>query len=210
MNADDVAAFLPEFWRDARRDASPLEATLQAMAGMLHPVVRRLNTVDAVFDPRRCPDAMLPFLAHMLGFAPLLPLLRDPELLDAATLRALLMIAPRLARDRGTRGGLARALRAAVGTGARLDESVPDRAFHVRIHLPVAARARADLVDALARLLAPAHVTHDVAWTEEPPADDPSHGTRSDDPHPDDAHPDDAPTDDVTDLPAIPHPPDPP
>lgn len=177
MNAERILALLPAFWRSARLPGSPLEATLESMADMLAPVSARLDTIDEILDPRRCPDRMLPWLASMLGFAPLLPLHRDGSgELDDAALRALIMAAPALAADRGTRAALERALGVAVGPGFAIveanDELGDDREFHFVVLAPARHRDRAPLVEALVRHLKPAHVTHRVHWQEQPEGPD--------------------------------------
>ena len=165
MTADDIAAFLPEFWRDARAAGTPVAAILDATADMLDPVAHRLDTIDAVLDPRRCPPRMLPYLADMLGFAPLVPLHRGGAgVLDDHALRAILISAPRLARERGTRAGLERALQVVIGEAFRIEETAHGLPFHVRIQAEEAMRPAAALLEALIQLMKPAHVTHDIAW----------------------------------------------
>jgi len=180
MNAERILALLPAFWRSARLPGSPLEATLESMADMLAPVSARLDTIDEILDPRRCPDRMLPWLASMVGFAPLLPLHRDGSgELDDAALRALIMAEPALAADRGTRAALEQALKIAVGPGFAIlesDDAAGDaagdgRAFHFVVLAPARHQDRAPLVEALVRHLKPAHVTHRIHWRE--PAQDP-------------------------------------
>ncbi len=167
MNAERILALLPGFWRGARLPGSPLDATLEAMAEMLAPVAERLDTIDEILDPRRCPDRMLPWLATMVGMAPLLPLHRGGQgVLDDAALRALIMAAPRLTADRGTRAALEHALEVALGEGLVIDEGGDGRAFHFTLEAPGELRPRAELIEALVWLLKPAHVTHAIRWRE--------------------------------------------
>ena len=167
MNAERILALLPAFWHTARQPGSPLDATIQSMADMLAPVSARLDTIDEIFDPRRCPATMLPFLASMVGMAPLLPLHRDGTgELDDWALRALIIAAPALAADRGTRASLERALGVAIGQGFAIDEAGDGREFHFVVEAPAAYRGRGPLVEALVQLLKPAHVTHRIDWRE--------------------------------------------
>lgn len=173
MNAERILALLPAFWRSARLPGSPLDATLQTMADMLAPVSARLDTIDEILDPRRCPARMLPWLASMVGLAPLLPLHRHGTgELDDMALRALIMAAPALAADRGTRASLEQALDVAVGQGFAVDEAGDAREFHFVVQAPVRHQDRAPLVEALVRHLKPAHVTHRIHWQEQPEGHD--------------------------------------
>lgn len=176
MNAERILALLPGFWRGARLPGSPLDATLDVMADMLAPVAERLDTIDEILDPRRCPDRMLPWLATMVGMAPLLPLHRGGQgVLDDGALRALIMVAPRLAADRGTKASLELALQVALGEGVLIDEDGAGRAFHFTVEAPRELRSRAELIEALVGLLKPAHVTHAIRWRE---TDGPATATR--------------------------------
>lgn len=157
-----IISLLPEFWHDAvERPGAPASALIDAMEGMLAPAEARISTLDRVLDPHRCPAEMLPFLAVMNGFAPLLPHCRGDGSLTKAGLRALIVAAPDLSARRGQARAVIAALEIVTGFRPELDEA-PEGSpgFHVVLRFPEAARPMRRLIDATTRLFRPAHITH--------------------------------------------------
>ena len=165
IDAALILRLLPEFWHEAAEvPGAPTAALLAAMAAMLGPAEARMSAIDSALDPHRCPDAMLPFLAGVHGLEDLLPHHRGGSgELTSPALRALLIEAPELRRLRGRPEGLRRALAPFAGRDVRIEEP-PSRPFHVAVALPARARPAARPIEALLRLLRPAHVTHSLAF----------------------------------------------
>jgi hypothetical protein len=157
-----IQRLLPELWQDAvAGPQGPTAALLAVMTGMLAPIEERIANLDIALDPHRCGDTMLPFLARMNGFDALLPYCLSGGTLGASGLRALLVAAPELRRLRGRPAALRHALGLLVDGPVEIDEGpLGGGDFHVVIRLPAAARSLAGPLDALVRLLRPAHVTH--------------------------------------------------
>ncbi|MEM6477795.1 MAG: phage tail protein [Pseudomonadota bacterium] len=170
MKADQIARFLPEFWREAAQEGTPIAALLDVMAGMIDPVERQIAGIGAALDPNHCPARMLPLLARMLGLDALLPFARGSSAqLNERAFRDILSDAPALLDRRGTPEALLHALKVATGRDFTLDES-PDaeRPFHIAVHCARGSEASGGLIEAVIRLMKPAHITHELIW----PADD--------------------------------------
>lgn len=163
-----IISLLPEFWHGAlERTGAPASALIDVMEGMLAPAEARIAALDAVLDPHRCPAEMLPFLAVMNGFAPLLPHCRGDGSLTEAGLRALLIAAPELSARRGQAHAVITALELVTGIRPELDEAPEgSEGFHVVLRFPAAARPMRRLIDATTRLMRPAHVTHALDFGE--------------------------------------------
>ena len=169
MNAKQIEQFLPEFWRETALPGTPVAALLDVMAGMLAPVERQISGISMTLDPMRAAEEMLPFLARMLGMDTLTPSANGPDgQLHPSNLRVVLNEAAPLLDQRGTPAALLRALALAVGEGFSVDEC-PDAeaSFHIAIHCPSGTETHRGLIEAAVRLMKPAHVTHDLIWSEE-------------------------------------------
>lgn len=165
METREIARLLPEIIRGTATDRSPLAGLIAAMAGLLDPVDRRLGILERYFDPFRAPTAMLPYLAHWvdLGWIPVAEG-GGGEGVAADDLRALIAMAPALARGRGTKTGLEQALRAVtkIATIRVREADSRERPFHLYVEIP---RSRADairLVETVVRAERPAHLTHET------------------------------------------------
>lgn len=129
--------FLPNLYREADRDESLTRRSdevdligrfLKIFEQAFEPAVHSLDAMSANLDPLTAPQAMLPFLAHWVGW----PIAPGWEL---APQRRLIRQAIELYRWRGTRRGLRLYLHAY--TGLPLDDSLSDESKkHISITEP--------------------------------------------------------------------------
>jgi phage tail-like protein len=128
--------FLPNLYREADRDEflagrSPqvdlIGRFLKIFEQAFEPVVHSLDAMWANLNPLTSPEAMLPFLAHWVGWT-IIPSW------NLAPQRRLICQAMELYRWRGTRRGLRLYLHAY--TGLPLDDSVTDESKHISITEP--------------------------------------------------------------------------
>ena len=174
MRREEIASRLPEvFERTADNPGKPLSALLEVMASMHEPSEAALEQLDRYFDPRRAPEAFVPFLAWWVDLGWLL--FEDPDV-DAplrdypgglGRLREVTATAAAMAKWRGTKMGLIALLEAATGVqGFTVDEDLRDAGgrplpFRIKVHAPEAARPLADLIRRIAEHEKPAHVVLD-------------------------------------------------
>lgn len=161
-----LARVLPEVFREAIAVSAPLRALLAAADDMSEPVMVLLDRVDAVVDPYRVPEPLVPYLSRWVD----LDWLTIP-VADAATAvahgvptprqRDLIAAAADLSARRGTPAGLQRFLHLATGVDGFEVDGVPG-AFHVLVRVPAEAAAQVDLVRRIVAATKPAHVTHEV------------------------------------------------
>jgi phage tail-like protein len=176
----EIARLLPWVFQRTLRDGEPLAAALGLMEQMHAKPEAILAEVDRYIDPRRAPDAMVPYLARWVD---LVWLVLDPPD-DPVTgtvqpfpsghgrLRELVAAAAPRAKARGTVGGLVRFLEAATGLyGFELVEDPPGpdgvpRPFHVLVQAPFGAERYRDLIALIVESEKPAHVSFDPAEIE--------------------------------------------
>jgi phage tail-like protein len=174
MQRADLEALLPAVVRRTAVAGSPLDALLEVMAEMHAPVEAVLDDLGDTFDPYRCPDRFVPFLAHWLDLSRYLTGTVDPDGLPSGLghLRSLVASAAGLAKRSGTVGGLVRFLEIATGVaGFAVDEEVVDaggevRPFVARLHLPDAARGQVDLINRIVDAEKPAYLVVELALPE--------------------------------------------
>ncbi len=170
MDRPDIEALLPTVFQDAVRPGTPLDALLEVAARLPEPVEELLASVDRLFDPRRAPDEMVPFLAAWVDLDHfLVRRCADGSGGELPTgqghLRELCAAAAGLSRIRGTRRGLIRFLEIATGrTGFRIEEnrdhSGASRPFHLLLTAPRETEAHAELIHAIVAFEKPAYVTY--------------------------------------------------
>jgi phage tail-like protein len=143
---------------------SALGALVEVVAGFLEPVHLELANLDAYFDPWRCPDGFLPYLAAWLD----LPL---PVTTGSARLRALVHTAASLHQLRGTRNALVEFLEVATGVeGFRVEEEVRDeksgevKPFFALVRAPASTRAHAPMLRRIIESERPAHVRCELTF----------------------------------------------
>lgn len=141
MKQEKIKNFLPAVFQrtisdrknsDGLPEKNPLAALLDVMENLHEPAERILENVDRFFDPRRTPDAFVPFLAHWVNLDRIFPEtdeidLNSPLMPKIGHLRELVASATFLAQWRGTEKGLLLFLQTATGVrNFEIDERVTD------------------------------------------------------------------------------------
>lgn len=170
MRRPDIDALLPAVYQDAVSANSPLDAVLEVAARLPEPVERILADEDQLFDPRRAPADMVPFLASWVDLGRFLGQRRAdgsggqlPS--GLGHLRELTAAAAELSRYRGTRYGLIRFLEIATGAyGFRIQENVDrngePQPFHLLLTAPGGTEPYTGLIHAIVAFEKPAYVTY--------------------------------------------------
>ncbi len=159
MRAAEIELLLPEVLRRTVVAGSPMAALVGVMEAMQAPAEAAVRDFPAVLDPLTTPDRFVDMLATWVDLARLGE--TSAGRIDSARMRLLVSLAADLAHWQGTPGGLLWLLGLATGvTGLRLEDA---GAFRVRIVVPAASAAQADLVRAIAAQEKPAHLVVDVA-----------------------------------------------
>lgn len=179
MQRDALERLLPTMFQLAARPGSPLDAALHVMADLHEPDEQLLESIESVFDPRRCPDAFVPWLTRWVGLDWLVadddmddePGWSDPA--DAfppglGRLREIVAIGATLAQWRGTDVGLRLFLTTATGLDGFVVEEPGDRPFHLVVHAPADAEPHAAVLRRIVEATKPASTTAEVVFG--PPA----------------------------------------
>lgn len=181
MTRTEIESLLPGVFQRTLHPDNPLWALVGVMEALHAPSEQVLGRLDAVCDPRRTPDAFVPFLARwvdldrIFGHAPGRGARREPITSGLGALRELIASAAFLSQWRGTGPGLTRFLEIATGApGFAIDEAVAGddglpRPFHIRVRAPALVRAHEALIDWIISLEKPAYVTHELVF-EDPEA----------------------------------------
>jgi phage tail-like protein len=146
------------------------------MESLHEPSVRVLERLDAFFDPRRTPEAFVPFLATWVDLERLfdprfgdLSASRAPIDTGVGRLRELTAAAAHLSKWRGTTRGLLRFLETATGeSGFEVVESMPGaqgrpRPFHVVVRAPASVANHRGLIERIIDQEKPAYVTYELS-----------------------------------------------
>lgn len=177
MRKEEIAVLLPEAFRDAVRERSPLDAILGAMEALHAPSERILDNLDSHIDPRRATDDFLPYLSSWVDLDRYLdwsgaPGVSEPHYAAGLIrLRELIAAAADLGKWRGTMRGLTSFLEVATGlSGFRIEENPPGalggppREFHIRVHAPAVAKPLAALVQRIVEGEKPAYLTFSLEF----------------------------------------------
>ena len=180
MERDRILRLLPEIYRAAAGDGTPLVAILSAMEAMHAPSEEILARADEFVDPYRAPDGFAIMLASWLDLDRYFDWASGRRGLGAARyaaglgcLRNLTAEAAHLMRWRGTTYALERFLSVATGhTGFRVvenpvDQSGQPRPFHIQVEAPAAARRFGDLIRKIVDEERPAYVTYDISFASD-------------------------------------------
>jgi phage tail-like protein len=186
MRSSRIEKLLPWVFRRTAGPGTPLRAVLDAMEALHAPAEATLASLDRTFDPRRAPDAFVPFLAGWVDLDWLLaeadPAFSAPEAAfptGLGRLRELVAAAAFLSQWRGTARGLQAFLETATALGGfRIEEQPPDaegrpRPFHLRIRCPKEAAPLRSLLSRIVESEKPAYVTYELAFetsADGPPA----------------------------------------
>lgn len=159
MRRAAIQRLLPQVYQDAAERGGVLGALLDVMEVMHAPSERCLAAVEELFDPYRCPPALVPFLAGWVAVA-------DGDEVRTAMplgrLRNLVAEGAALAQRRGTAAGIRAAVEIATGVTGVVIEEPEDRPFHIVVRIPAAAAADLPLVRQIVEMEKPAAVTCEV------------------------------------------------
>lgn len=164
-----IEQLLPSVIRRTIAPGTPLAALTAVMADLYDPADEAASSLDACFDPWRCPERFLPLLAAWVD----IPL---PVTTGSRRLRELIAVAVGLHQVRGTRRALLAFLEAATGIrGFEIDEDVRDaagevRPFVVAVRAPEAARAHVAMIERLIESERPAQVRCELAFVPATPS----------------------------------------
>ncbi len=101
--------YLPAVYQEDESSAKLLRRVLSIMESLFGDLDAQLTELPHRIDPKTAPEDWLPFLLRWLG-------LPAPTELNQSAQRNLLIHAPKLLRDRGTRGALEKLLKILVGS----------------------------------------------------------------------------------------------
>ena len=177
MKREEIVRLLPEVFQRTNLPGTPMAALLDAMAVLIDPIEKKLDELDATFNPHRTPDRFVAVLARWVDVDRICEGVAGHDLAGESgpsfpaglgRLRELCAAAAVLARTRGTPGGFIRYLETATGCrGFVLEEGVTGedrrpRPFHFRLLAPASAREHRRLLEKLIRLEKPAHATFEL------------------------------------------------
>ncbi len=153
MRRDAIAALLPAAYQRAMHPSGVLWALLDVMEALHESGEQRLDSVEDLFHPYRCPDRLVPFLARWVAVDHL------------GANRDLVAHGTALAQSRGTREGLRDAVALATGlTEIEIEESA-ERPFHLIVRIP-AGSGLAERVRHIVELDKPAATTFEMGVLE--------------------------------------------
>ncbi len=180
MRIEQIKNLLTYVYQEACHDGSPLKALLGAMETLHDKTENQLAVMDKTFDPRRTSPDFVCYLASWVDMLEVFSRQDDFEhdddieylelLSGMGRLRELIMQSAEIARWRGTSKGMTKFLETATGiTGYKIEECVSGKddretAFHIRITVPVEAKAMHSLVQRIIELEKPAYVTYELEF----------------------------------------------
>lgn len=149
MRRDTIAGLLPAAYQRVLHPSGVLDALLSVMEGLHEASEARLDAVEDLFHPYRCPNRMVPFLTRWVA-ADHLGARRDVAARGAA-----------LAQARGTSAGLRDAIHTATGLSEVEIEEPAGRPFHLVIRIP-AGCGQLERVKHIVELEKPAATTYEM------------------------------------------------
>lgn len=181
MKRDEIEHLLPAVFQRTTKfsEANPLNGLLDVMEALQAPSEAVLARLDAIFDPRRTTDELVPFLAYWADLTSLFdesP--TSPEQFafsrcslasGLGRLRELIATAAYLSQWRGTKKGLLLFLQTATGMrDFEIEENVgldgKPRLFHIMIRSPKKSAQYSDLIKRIVELEKPAYVTYELSF----------------------------------------------
>jgi phage tail-like protein len=179
MKQSEIAGLLPAVFQRTLFPGHPLAGFLAVMEALHAPAEEAFAKLDVFFDPYRCPDRFVPFLADWVDLERLL--IQSPEERamtgesplpsGLGRLRDLIAAAAVLSTLRGTVRGLTRFLETATGVpGFEIDERVPGddgqpKPFHMRIRAPAAAAHFRIMIERIVEAEKPVYVTYELEFS---------------------------------------------
>lgn len=178
MNPKEIAALLPQTFRDTVNENGPIGAVLDVMAAFHAPAEEVLDQIETFFDPHRTPDRFLPYLARWVDLERFFPLYArqsetvryqtDPLSTGSGRLRELIFAAAQLSTWRGTAKGLRLFLETATGVkGFDVIENVTANGalqpFHIHIVAPGETAGHRCLMERIVEQEKPAYVTFELS-----------------------------------------------
>ena len=175
MEQARIQTYLPAVFQRTVVAGNPIAAVLDVMETLQAPSEDVLAGVDRFFDPRRTPDAFVPFLAQWVNidriFAAQVTLdLNSPLLPKIGYLRELVANATYLSQLRGTKKGLLLFLQTATGErDFEIEERVKEdagqvRSFHLKIRAPKAVESQRGLIGRIIESEKPVHLTYEIEY----------------------------------------------
>jgi phage tail-like protein len=165
MRNVEIARMLPEVFQRAIPSSALLQAFIDVMETLHGGTERRLATIEATFDPRRCSPEFLPMLAAWTASGLYLAT-------GSGRQREVIASAVALSQWRGTPNQLLALLRVATGTAGinlfeNIDKDGNPRDFHVLVRVPSASATHEPTIRAIIESEKPAHVTYDLVIDSE-------------------------------------------
>ena len=176
MNRDEILDLLPQIIRRTAKPDNPLGVFATVMEEFHRPAEELLQTQDALFDPRRTRDEMIPFLAFWINVDWLVEEVSEQSLFQKQSttafgrVRELIANGAYLSRWRGTAPGMQMFLSIALGTehirveehsAQSKEESIP---FHIVIYTKEEYRYMDSLINKIVRKEKPAYVTYEIRY----------------------------------------------
>ncbi len=172
MKRAEIEKLLPDIFQRTLRPGNPLFAILEVMETLHEPSEAILERLDAMFDPYRCRNDFVSFMARWVDLEWLMEKAHDPISSGIGRLRELIAVAAYLSQWRGTEKGLLLFLQIATGMdGFRINEEITGsdgqpRPFHIRILAPEAATVYRNLIEQIIKKEKPAYVTYDLEFEQ--------------------------------------------
>ena len=177
MKRNEIEQLLPAVFQRTSQPGSVLRALLEVMEALQAPSEDVLAELDRFFDPYRCPDEFVPYLAGWVDLDRFQEITGDRSSLTVlpfptgiGRLRELIAAAAYLSTWRGTAKGLIRFLETATGIqGYTVEEQVPGdnglpRPFHLRVRAPAAIEVQRRLIERIIEAEKPAYVTYELVF----------------------------------------------
>ena len=176
MKRAEIERLLPSVIQRTVQPQSPLAAVLDLMETLHLPSETALARLDAVFDPRRTTEDVVPFLARWVDLDWLFQETRSTGTITRsrptistgiARLRELVSSAAYLSKWRGTAKGLRHFLQRATGEEnfeikENVDRDGLPKLFHLVVVAPASMRPHQALIERIVESEKPAYVTYEL------------------------------------------------
>lgn len=175
MKKQAIERLLPGVYQAAIHHGSPLAALLESMEYLHERDEVILERIHDYFDPYLAPPDFVPFIAGWVDLGWMIGEQAETGRMrgflgSMGPLRNLVAVAPELSRRRGTADGLRRVLEIATGVdGFIVQDSDPDRAFHIKVVIPKAAAQLRVLIERIVESERPVHCTYELGFEQDSP-----------------------------------------